>query len=181
MSWIERRLINRDYARLWYGQAVSTLGDMIFNTTLVLWVATVLGKGKTWAPVAVSGIAISVGVAVMAVGPLAGVFVDRWNRGATMLRTETIRAVMVGALAIVAFVPTRTLPIWLWLVVIYAVVFGVNAAEQFFNPARFATIGDVVSGDVDRTRAAGIGQATTAVAVIVGPPIAAPLLFTVGL
>jgi Na+/melibiose symporter-like transporter len=34
---------------------------------------------------------------------------------------------------------------------------------------------------VDRTRAAGIGQATTATAAIVGPPLAAPLLFTVGL
>ncbi|HEU0242245.1 MAG TPA: MFS transporter [Micromonosporaceae bacterium] len=181
MSFVDRRLINRDYARLWYGQAVSTVGDMIFNTTLVLWVATVLGKGKTWAPFAVSGIAISVGVAVMAVGPLAGVFVDRWNRGTTMLRTETVRAVMVGALAVIAFLPTHSLPVWLWLVLIYAVVFGVNAAEQFFNPARFVTIGDVVTGDVDRTRAFGISQATTAVAAIIGPPIAAPLLFTVGL
>jgi predicted MFS family arabinose efflux permease len=42
-------------------------------------------------------------------------------------------------------------------------------------------IGDVVAGDVDRARAAGIGQATQAVAAIVGPPLAAPLLFTVGL
>jgi MFS family permease len=33
---------------------------------------------------------------------------------------------------------------------------------------------------VDRTRAAGIGQATIAVASIIGPPLAAPLLFTIG-
>ena len=37
-------LINRDFARLWYGQAISTLGDTMFSTTLVLWVATVLAK-----------------------------------------------------------------------------------------------------------------------------------------
>jgi MFS family permease len=181
MPWVQRYLINREYARLWYGQAVSTVGDMIFDTTLVLWVATVLAKGKSWAPVAVSGIMLSVGIAVMVVGPLAGVFVDRWNRGLTMLRTEILRALMVAVLAALAFMPTSALPVWLWLTVIYFVVFVVNASEQFFNPSRFATIGDVVAGEVDRTRAAGIGQATQAVAAIVGPPLAAPLLFTVGL
>jgi MFS family permease len=181
MPWVQRYLINREFARLWYGQAVSTVGDMIFDTTLVLWVATVLAKGKSWAPVAVSGIMLSVGIAVMVVGPLAGVFVDRWNRGLTMLRTEVLRALMVAVLAALAFMPTSALPVWLWLTVIYIVVFVVNASEQFFNPSRFATIGDVVAGEVDRTRAAGIGQATQAVAAIVGPPLAAPLLFTVGL
>ncbi|HEU0239365.1 MAG TPA: MFS transporter [Micromonosporaceae bacterium] len=180
MSWIERRLINRDYARLWYGQAVSTVGDMVFDTTLVLWVATVLAKGKTWAPAAVSGILLTVGLAVLVVGPLAGVFVDRWHRITTMLRTEVIRAMLVGLLTVLAFIPTHDLPTGAWLTIIYVVVFGVNVAEQFFNPSRFATIGEVVSGDVDRAKAAGIGQATQAVAAIIGPPIAAPLLFTIG-
>jgi len=181
MSWVEKRLINRDYARLWYGQAVSVVGDMVFDTTLVLWVATVLAKGKTWAPAAVSGILLTVGLAVMVVGPLAGVWVDRWHRLRTMLRTEVIRAVLVGALTALAFVPTHDLPIGFWLTVIYVVVFGVNVAEQFFNPSRFAAIGEIVVGEVDRTKAAGISQATQAVAVIIGPPLAAPLLFTVGL
>lgn len=181
MPIVERYLINRQYARLWFGQAVSTIGDTVFDTTLVLWVATVLGKGKTWAPAAVSGILLAVGIAIMVVGPLAGVFVDRWNRGRTMLRTEVMRAILVGALVVLAFVPTSALPIWAWLTFIYLVVFVVNVAEQFFNPSRFATIGEVVTGEVDRARAAGIGQATQAVAAIIGPPLAAPLLFTVGL
>jgi hypothetical protein len=29
-------LINRNYARLWYGQAISTVGDYMFDTTVVL-------------------------------------------------------------------------------------------------------------------------------------------------
>jgi hypothetical protein len=33
---VERLLINRSYARLWAGQAVSTVGDYVFDTTLVL-------------------------------------------------------------------------------------------------------------------------------------------------
>jgi MFS family permease len=52
--------------------------------------------------------------------------------------------------------------------------------RTFFAPARFATIGQVVTGDADRARAAGIGQATMAAAGIIGPPLAAPLLFVAG-
>ena len=44
-------LINRNYARLWYGQAVSLVGDFVFDTTLVLWVGTVLLRAsrRNWA------------------------------------------------------------------------------------------------------------------------------------
>jgi Na+/melibiose symporter-like transporter len=177
---VQRLLINRTFARLWAGQAVSTVGDFVFNTTLVLWVATELAGGKSWAPAAVSGIMLSVGAAVLVVGPVAGVFVDRWNHRATMLRSEVVRAILAGALTAVSFLPVRDLPVWLWLVAIYLVVFVLNTAGQFFNPARFAIIADVVDGTADRTRAAGISEATIATATIIGPPLAAPLLFTVG-
>jgi hypothetical protein len=41
------------------------------------------------------------------IGPLAGVFVDRWNRRGVMLRTEVFRAILVGLLAVVSFVLPR--------------------------------------------------------------------------
>jgi MFS family permease len=178
---LESALVNRDYARLWYGQAVSSLGDYVFDTTLVLWVATDLAKGRTWAPAAVSGVLVATGAAVILVGPAAGVFVDRWSRRAIMLGSEAVRAVVVGLLAVLAFLPTHILPTAAWLALIYAVVFVVNSVGQFFSPARFAVIGQIVSGDADRARASGIGQAATSAASILGPPLAAPLLFTVGL
>ncbi|HEX5404619.1 MAG TPA: MFS transporter [Pseudonocardiaceae bacterium] len=178
---VRRFLINRTFARLWAGQAVSTVGDYIFDTTLVLWVATVLAGGQPWAPAAVSGIMLSVGAAVLVVGPAAGVFVDRWNRRTTMLHSEVIRAILAGALTVLSFLSPHALPIWLWLVAIYLVVFVLNSAGQFFGPARFAIIADVVEGTEDRARAAGVSQATVAAAGIIGPPLAAPLLFTVGI
>jgi MFS family permease len=173
-------LINRDYARLWYGQAISTLGDYAFNTTLVLWMAIDLGAGKPWAPEAVSGVMLAAGAAVLLTGPLAGVFVDRWNRRTTMLGTEVVRGALVCLLTALFFVPVRALPVWAWLTAVYLVVFALNAAGQFFGPARFATIGSVVPGKEDRARAAGIGQATGATVSMLGPPLAAPLLFTAG-
>jgi MFS family permease len=177
---LQHALINRDYAKLWYGQAVSALGDSVFGTTLVLWVSQVLASGRSWAPAAVGGILIAAGAAFALVGPIAGVFVDRWNRKSTMMRTEVIRAAMVAGLTGLSFVPVRDLPVGLWLAAVYLVVFVLNAAGQFFSPARFATTGEVVPGEQDRARAAGLAEATTSAAAIIGPPIAASLLFTVG-
>jgi MFS family permease len=174
-------LINRDYTRLWFGQAVSSVGDAVFSTTLVLWVATQLGKGKPWAPEAVSGVLLATSVAVLCVGPIAGVFVDRWDKRRTMLRTEVLRGGLVAALTAVSFLPTHALPIALWLALVYATVLVLNSASQFFSPARFTVIADLVTGEADRARAAGIAQATGETAWIIGPPLAAPLLFAVGL
>ena len=173
-------LVNRNYAKLWYGQAVSAVGDTVFGTTLVLWVSQVLARGSAWAPVAVSGILVAAGASVALVGPVAGVFVDRWNRKSTMLRTEALRAAMVAGLTGLSFVPIPDFPAGLWLAAVYLVVFVLTAAGQFFNPARFATTGDVVPGEDDRIRATGLAEATTSAAGIIGPPIAALLLFSVG-
>jgi MFS family permease len=175
------KLINRNYARLWYGQAISSVGDVVFSTTLVLWVATVLARGKGWAPAAVSGVLLAVGAAVFCVGPIAGVFVDRWNPLRTMLRTEVVRGILVGLLTAVSFLPVRDFPVWIWLAMIYTIVFTLNAVGQFFGPARITIIREIVTGEADRARAAGIAQATGGTVAIVGPPLAAPLLFTVGL
>ncbi|MEV6246045.1 MFS transporter [Streptomyces sp. NPDC051742] len=174
-------LINRDYTRLWFGQAVSSVGDAVFSTTLVLWVATVLAKDETWAPVAVSGVLMASSAAVLVIGPLAGVFVDRWDKRGTMLLSEAVRGGLVALLTVVSLLPVDALPAGVWLGLVYATVLLLHAAGQFFSPARFAILADLVTGDADRARAAGIAQATGETAWIIGPPLAAPLLFTAGL
>ncbi|MFI7287746.1 MFS transporter [Streptomyces anulatus] len=173
-------LISPDFTRLWFGQAVSSIGDMVFSTTLMLWVATVLAKDESWAPAAVSGVLVAGGTAVLVVGPIAGVFVDRWDKRRTMLGTEVLRGGLVALLAVVSFLPADALPAGVWLALVYGTVLLLHAAARFFAPARFTIIADLVTGEADRARAAGITQATSQTALIVGPPLAAPLFFTVG-
>ncbi|MEW2623355.1 MFS transporter [Streptomyces sp. NPDC048106] len=172
-------LINPDYRKLWLGQLASQTGDFVFSTTLALWIGTVLLAGRSYAPVAVSGLAVAVAMGTLLVGPPAGVFVDRWDRRRVMMGADLVRAGLTGALTAVAFLPDGTLPDGAVLTAVYTTVFLATGAAQFFNPARFALIGDVVEPG-QRARAAGIGQATQAIATIAGPPLAAPLLFTVG-
>jgi MFS family permease len=172
-------LINRDYRRLWTGQLVSQAGDFVFSTTLSLWIGTVLLSDTSYAPAGVSALVVVVAVATLAVGPLAGVFVDRWDHRRTMLVADLVRAALIGLLTLAAFLPDGTLSRTTLLVAAYVTVLLTTCAAQFFNPARFALIGEVVEPG-ERAKAAGIGQATQAVATIAGPPLAAPLLFTVG-
>jgi hypothetical protein len=38
---------NRAWKLLWSGQAVSLVGDYVFQTTIVLWIGTVIARGQT--------------------------------------------------------------------------------------------------------------------------------------
>jgi hypothetical protein len=77
--------INRNFALLWWGQAISSIGDYAWDTALVLWIATFLAKGRSWAPLAVSGVLLAAALPQIVVGPIAGVFVDRLDKRRTMI------------------------------------------------------------------------------------------------
>ncbi len=169
-------LINRNFALLWSGQSISNVGDFVFDTTLILWIATIIAGGQTWAPLAVSGVLVATAVPIFLIGPIAGVFVDRWNKRQTMLAMDATRAILIALLLPVALGK----PSIFWqLGAIYTIVFLASACAQFFNPARFTLIGDIVE-EPYRARASGLSQTTLNLAKIIGPPIAAPLLFTFG-
>lgn len=178
-------LINRNFALLWSGQALSIIGDMIFTTTLVVWIAVQLAKGQSWAPLAVSGALLAAAVPAFLIGPFAGVFVDRLDKRRMMLWMDGLRAIIVAMMILATgvvplpFVTGGRLPLAWTLGVIYAGVFLVYTAEQFFRPAMTALIGDLVP-EAEQPKAIGLGQASVSLATIIGPALAAPLFIAFG-
>ncbi len=178
-------LINRDFALLFSGQAVSIIGDMLFITTLTIWIATKLAAGQPWAPLAVSGVLLGAAVPTLLVGPLAGVFVDRANKRRMMLAMDGLRTVIIAFMLLISgaislpFISGAHLPTFWTLGVIYGVVFIVNAAEQFFSPSMTATIQTIVP-EADQPKAIGLTQASRSLAMILGPAIAAPVFVAFG-
>src|SRR5215472_13023211 len=77
---VTRQLVNNNYARLWFGQAVSQVGDFVFDTTLVVWGAPccwpATGSHRTWW----QGCSWGCRRPRCRSTPLAGVFLDRWDR-----------------------------------------------------------------------------------------------------
>lgn len=174
------RFINPNFARLLVGESLSALGNFLFDTTVVLWIGTVLFRGRADAPAAVAGVLVCVASATILVAPVAGVLVDRWDKRRTMLANDLVRAPLIGVLAIVVGLPSGATSTSVDLAVAYVVVFLTTASGQFFRPAYFTLIGDLVRGDSERARATGMLQSSATAAAIIGPPLAAPLLFTVG-
>jgi MFS family permease len=159
---------NPSWHRLWLAQAISLTGDSVFDITIMLWVATVLAKDQPWAPAAASGVLIAATVPVLVVGPLAGVWVDRWDRRRIMLSADVCRAVLIVSLLVVPALGHR-LPLAAELGAVYAVVAAESAFSQFFNPSRLAILGLIVA-PIDRPHASGILQATSSTTSIIVPP-----------
>jgi MFS family permease len=178
-------LINRQFALIWSGQAISVIGDILFDTTLVLWVATGIARGQPWAPLAVSGILLTAAIPRFIIGPVAGVFTDRWDKRSTMLAMDAIRAVLIVLLVLLDGIlppalrgvdPTSA---FLRLGIIYAIVFLTSSCTQFFTPSLLALMNDIVEGP-SLVRASGLIQIVASLAIIIGPALAGLLFSTVG-
>ncbi len=171
-------LINHNFALLWYGQTISLLGDFIFNTTLVVWIAIVLAKGQTWTPLAVSSIFLASSLPTILLGPLAGVFVDRWNKQ-KVLRWSTFLQALCVALLLIQISVARQIGVFGQLMVIYLVVFLLNTCSQFARPAWLALTARIVTQG-QQSQAIGLDQASTSLGMLVGPLLAPPLLLALG-
>ena len=103
---------------------------------------------------------------------------NRWDRRRIMLTADACRAVLIALLLVVPALGHQ-LPLAAELGAVYAVVAAQSVFAQFFSPSRLAVLGLIVA-PVDRPQASGMLQATSSTASIIGPPLAAPLLFALG-
>src|SRR6266568_4204772 len=165
-------LINRNYTLLWLASTISFIGDVLFMTVLTLWIGTLL-HNQSYAPLAISGIALAAALPALLVSPFAGVFVDRWQKQKTMRSMDVMRAVLVLSLLLVSgpgplpFLSAHTaaLPLPLKLAAIYFVVAAMSSLSQFFNPSTKALLRHIVPGE-KLTRASAL---TTGTAMAVWP------------
>jgi MFS family permease len=177
---------NRAFLLLWGGQAISHMGDALFTFTLILWIATTLTHLALWAPLAVSGVVIADALPLLLIAPFAGVFVDRWDKRRTMLWMDLLRALFIVFLLLM----TRAVPLPFWpgdalspltqIWLVYGVIFATSSCSQFFTPAKLVLTSDIVAQPL-LTQASSMEQVTQSLALICGPVLAAPLLFSVGI
>jgi len=170
-------LINIRFAAFLGGRFLSGAGDFTFDTSVVLWVATVLTHGAQRSPLAVSGVLLASSLPAVVLAPVAGVFVDRWNKRRVMLWMDALRALLIPLVALAAVLrlsDTMTLS------VMYGIVLLSSAASQFFNPASVAALQSLVDAE-DLPRASGLLQTAASTAGILGPALGSVLFFAVGI
>jgi MFS family permease len=118
-------------------------------------------------------------------GPIAGVFVDRWDKRRTMLVMDALRVALVALLIPATgafplpFLPDGHLPLVAQLIALYAIVFLASLCGQFFIPAKIALVGDIVPEE-HRARASGLSQVAQSLAMLLAPAFAPLLALTLG-
>src|SRR5688572_25776052 len=117
-----RQLIkNRQFVALWVSQLVSNFGDWLAILALFSLIAFKMKSGSY----EVAGVMISFIIPMAFLGPVAGVFVDRWDVKKTMIGSDLLRAVIAALLVL----PTE-------LYQFYILVFALSAVSCFFLPAQ---------------------------------------------
>jgi MFS family permease len=151
-----------DFRRIWAAQAVSDVGDGLTNLTLLI-VAIEL----TDATAAVAAMAIALALPAIIVGPIAGVFVDRWDRRRVMLASDLIRAgIVLGFIAVGS-------ADGLWLLLGLAVAHA--SIATFFAPARMALVPHLVP-EAGLMAANSLAQITRVIANVIGASLAGVLV-----
>ena len=124
-----RALKHRNFTLLLSGQALSRLGDFVFNIALAWWVLQ-----KTGSAIAMSGVMIF-GAAPMLILLLAGgLVVDRVNRAWLLFLSDLGRGVIM--LLATWLVSMDRLEIWM----VYAGAVCFSLADAFFMPAYTALV-----------------------------------------
>ncbi len=131
------RLWNRSFTLLWQGQLISSIGKNAFALTALLWIKDATGSGT------LSGLLTGLAMLPMVLlGPVAGVFVDRVNRGRMIAWTDVAGGLLVSAAAALFFlVPAER---DLLLAAVFVVSLGTGLLDTFSQPSILAAIPDLV-------------------------------------
>ena len=124
-------LRNGNYIALWVGQMIAQMGDPFRQMALQIYVYSVTGSAA-----ALGALATATALPALILGPIAGVYVDRWDRRRIMMVSQATRCLLVLTLV---FHPS--------IAGVYAVGIATAAIGLFYLPARNALLPRLVRGD----------------------------------
>jgi DHA3 family macrolide efflux protein-like MFS transporter len=156
---------NRNFVALWLGQTVSFVGDYFYFLAIPIMVERLTGSSLQ-----VGLTVIASALPMLLLGPVAGVFVDRWDRRRTMLVADVLRGLLV-LLCLTVRMPDQ---VWIY----YMVGFLMSCVSRFFFPAQNAVLPLIVPDKNDLLAANGLMQIVQTAGFLIGPALAG---FSIGL
>lgn len=136
MARLRTVLREKNFFLLWVGQIISQFGDRLNQMALI---AIIYSRAPGSAFELAKLLSFTI-IPSFIISPIAGAFIDRWDRKATMIICDILRGLLV--LTIPAFFLSLKSSFQ-----IYTIVFLIFAVSCFFLPARLAIIPDLVSSD----------------------------------
>ncbi|MBI2446985.1 MAG: MFS transporter, partial [Candidatus Omnitrophica bacterium] len=161
-------LRERNFSLLWSGQIISQFGDRLNQMALIGMVYEQVG----YSTLGLDKVMLPMIIPVLIIGPVAGGYVDRWNRKWTMIISDITRGLFVLLIPLSLIYVKTMAPV-------YVIIFIVFSITRFFLPAKMAILPDIVSTD-KLLIANSLSSTTRMIAAILSLPIAGFIVRWVG-
>ncbi|MCC6758382.1 MAG: MFS transporter [Candidatus Omnitrophica bacterium] len=126
---------NEQFMRLWWAQLISQFGDRLNQMALIGLIAQRDGSAYSLAKLLSFTI-----IPVFIVGPIAGVYVDRWDKRTTLFICDIARGLLVLAIPFL-FMQKHSI------IEIYIVVFLIFCFSRFYVPAKMSIVPELVPAE----------------------------------
>lgn len=136
MPKFRKLLKNRNFVLYSIGQAFSQFGDRLVQIVLI----GLVYKRCPGSTFQLAKLLFFTVVPSFFISPIAGVYIDRWNKKYVMIISDMLRAVAILLIPVFFIHRESIIPI-------YAVIFFIFTSACFFLPARFSVIPTLVSKD----------------------------------
>ncbi|MFH1622331.1 MAG: MFS transporter [Candidatus Omnitrophota bacterium] len=168
MSRFRSFISNKNFLLLWIGQIVSQFGDRLNQMALIAFIFK-RAPGSTFELAKLIALTI---IPVFLIGPIAGIYVDRWDRRRTMYICDLVRAVLVVSIPLFLMHLNSLIPL-------YLAVFLIFCLSRFFVPAKMSIIPDLVKKE-DLLMANSLVHTTGMIAAAMGFGIGGVIVEIVG-
>jgi DHA3 family macrolide efflux protein-like MFS transporter len=160
----------KKFSIIWIGQFISLISSSAVNFAIIIWLSLETGSAEVLAFAAIAGL-----LPQAIIGPIAGVYIDRWNRKKTMIFADAFVALCTLAMSVSFYIGYESL------ILIYVMLALRSVGAAFHMPAMQAAI-PMLAPKSELLRVAGINQIIQSISSIAGPALGALAigLFSIG-
>ena len=153
---MHRKLWNKDFILLLQGNAVSTIGDVMYSIAIGYWVYQATGSS------ALMGIMSSISMFVtMFLSPFCGSIVDKCNRKWLIVCIDVVQGAVMLAVGVLAYLNALNVPI------VLAAAFIAAFGSVFYSPSISTLMLDIIPRD-DMVRGQSIHSGIVSIIDLVG-------------
>ena len=159
----------KTFGIIWSGQLASILSSSVVGYAIIFWMSIETGSAEVLALAAIAGM-----LPQSLLGPVVGVYVDRWDRKRTMILADSFIAFCTLILAVLFWFDVAQM----WHIYILLACRSVGSA--FHSPSMQASV-PLLAPEAQLTRVAGINQIINSLSNIIGPALGAVLISFTGI
>lgn len=153
---MKKKLWNKDFILLLQGNAISTLGDVMYSVAIGYWVYQVTGSS------ALMGLMSSISMFVtMFLSPFCGSIVDKCNRKWLIVLIDSVQGVLMLTVGVLAYMNALSVPI------VLIAAFLASFGSVFYSPAISTIMLDIIPRD-DMVRGQSIHSGISSLINLVG-------------